>query len=95
MRATRLRHIPSGVSRFIAVHFPAGYRGDVNTSAGLRCSKCKTFFTWADLNHFIHSMPDGNLIWNFQCPIDGRILRAEPFSFPPDFKRDEELEETG
>lgn len=55
-------------------------------SGGLTCKRCQADFAYKDAPFRIQAMTDGSLVWLWLCAICDRVIRSEPFSFPPDFE---------
>lgn len=55
-------------------------------SGGLSCKSCQADFAFQDIPFRIQATPDGSLLWLWLCGICDRLIRSEPFSFPPDYE---------
>lgn len=55
-------------------------------SGGLSCKSCQADFAYQDIPFRIQATPEDSLVWLWLCPICDRLIRSEPFSFPPDYE---------
>lgn len=57
--------------------------GSPTDSSGLWCEG--TLHVWSDLSWAITGDGAGGLLFVWTCPLCGTRLRADPFTFPPDW----------